>query len=310
MPQDSTTLATNLTDSAQLQDSINALLKNQTPVHTDPYNDALSGQGELLLIYFCVIMLVILSPTVINAIRFYFKKKQKTKEYESNEVVFDNLLQHYNPYYKSLNAEYKSRFMKRVLQFMEAKDFKYIDIGQEDMMPLLISSAAVQLTFGLNNFMLDYFKTIFVVRDNYTYGLYNVPFEGHVSEDGIYLSWSNFIRQYNDYTDGENVGLHELAHALGYVNFTVDDGQDKWFHNEFLNFSKTARPVFERMKDGEDNLLNKYAATNYNEFWAVCVETFFERAETFRQQQPDLYFALCKLLNQDPMTENKILNAL
>ena len=78
---------------------------------------------------------------------------------------------------------------------MGSKDFKYIDIQPEEMMPLLISGAAVQLTFGLNNYLLDYFKTIYVLRDNYRYGLYNMPFEGHVNEEGIYLSWNNFIRE-------------------------------------------------------------------------------------------------------------------
>ena len=50
-------------------------------------------------------------------------------------------------------------------------------------MPLLISSAAIQLTFGLENYLLDHFTTIYVLKDNYRYGLYNTPFEGHVSEE-------------------------------------------------------------------------------------------------------------------------------
>ena len=188
---------------------------------------------------------------------------------------------------------------------MGSKDFKYIDIQPEEMMPLLISGAAVQLTFGLNNYLLDYFKTIYVLRDNYRYGLYNMPFEGHVNEEGIYLSWNNFIREYNDYSDGQNVGLHELAHALTYVTFSVQEGMDKTFHDKFKDFSKVARPVLEQIQSGETNLLDKYAATNYQEFWAVCIENFFERSVEFREQLPSLYFALCHLLNQDPLTPRK-----
>jgi Mlc titration factor MtfA (ptsG expression regulator) len=190
---------------------------------------------------------------------------------------------------------------------MEEKDFQYVEIEQEDIMPVLISGAAIQLTFGLERFLLDHFKTIYVVRDNYTYGLFNVPFEGHVNDEGIYLSWNNFLREFNNYTDGENVGLHELAHALTYVNFTVDDVRDDWFYANFPKFSKIARPVFEKMQKGENIFLNKYAATDYNEFWAVCVETFFECPEKFRQELPDLYFSLSHLLNQDPLTEQKII---
>lgn len=109
-----------------------------------------------------------------------------------------------------------------------------------------------------------------------------------------------------DYPDGQNVGLHEMAHALTYVNFTVREGRDKAFHDHFTEFSAVARPIFERMRAGEANLLDTYAATNYEEFWAVCIETFFERSNAFRKHLPELYVSLCSLLNQDPLTAEKI----
>lgn len=233
------------------------------------------------------------------------KKKKLTRVYQDKHQDFDGILARYNPYYKSLDGAGRDRFLKRVLIFMEFKDFKYIDIEAEEKMPLLISSAAIQLTFGLESFLLDYFKTIYILKDNYRYGLYNVPFEGHVGDDGIYLSWSNFIREFADYSDGQNLGLHEMAHALTYVNFTVQDGRDTSFHDKFTDFSAVARPVFERMQAGETTVLDTYAATNYQEFWAVCVETFFERPTPFKRQLPELYLSLCTLLNQDPLTPGK-----
>ncbi len=174
-------------------------------------------------------------------------------------------------------------------------------------MPLLVSATAIQLTFGLKHYLLDYFETIYILKNDYTYGSSAVPFEGHVSDDGIYLSWDNFLREYSDYTDGENVGLHEMAHALTYVNFTVQDGIDDSFRKKFYEFSPIARPVFERLQAGESMLFDKYASTSYDEFWAVCIETFFERPFPFREQQPELYAALCSLLNQDPATADKVL---
>lgn len=220
---------------------------------------------------------------------------------------FDSLLSRNNPYYRSLTPEGRNRFLHRVLLFIEGKNFEYIDIRREEAMPLLVSAAAVQLTFGLDHFQLDYFKTIYIIKDKYRYGLYNVPFEGHVSADGIYLSWTHFVREFTDYSDGQNVGLHEMAHALTYVNFTVQEGQDNTFHQSFASFSEVARPVFQRMQAGETNLLNAYAASSYQEFWAVCIETFFERSASFKAQIPELYGSLCTLLNQDPLTPEKLL---
>jgi Mlc titration factor MtfA (ptsG expression regulator) len=163
------------------------------------------------------------------------------------------------------------------------------------------------LTYGLDHFLLDYFSTIYVVSNKYTYGLAATPYEGHVSQDGIYLSWADFTREYAEYGDGQNVGLHEMAHALTYVNFTAHEGRDPTFHDAFVHFSAVARPVYERMKAGETNILNPYAATNYQEFWAVCIETFFERSPDFSNRLPELYTALCTLLNQDPLTTEKLL---
>jgi Mlc titration factor MtfA (ptsG expression regulator) len=48
-----------------------------------------------------------------------------------------------------------------------------------------------------------------------------------------------------------------------------------------------------------DTMLDNYAATNYNEFWAVCVETFFEKPGQLNEQMPELYEALSDLLNQN-----------
>ncbi|HVS97567.1 MAG TPA: zinc-dependent peptidase, partial [Puia sp.] len=159
------------------------------------------------------------------------------------------------------------------------------------------------------HYLLDHFRTIHILKDRYRYGLYNQPFEGHVAEDGIYFSWNHFFREYTDYSDGQNVGLHEMAHALTYVNFTVQEGRDNTFHEHFTGFSAVARPIFERMQAGELTLLDPYAATNYHEFWAVCVETFFERSNALKKQLPELYSALCILLNQDPLTADKLLTS-
>jgi hypothetical protein len=266
-------------------------------------------------IYIVILLVAALLVWLLTLLGKRIHRQKVTQFYQKEHQVFDNQLSQYNPYYKSLDGSGRDRFLRRVSEFMKDKDFQYIDVVQEEIMPLLISSAAIQLTFGLENYLLDHFTTIYLLKDNYRYGLYNTPFEGHVSEEGIYLSWSNFLREFSDYSDGQNVGLHEMAHALVYVNFTSEDGIDQAFHDRFKDFSGVGRPIFEAMSGEDPNppgaaataLLGTYAATNYQEFWAVCVETFFERPAAFKRQIPTLYLALCTLLNQDPLTPDKIL---
>jgi Mlc titration factor MtfA (ptsG expression regulator) len=258
---------------------------------------------------FTTLVIVLVVAGASRRIMIGARQLRQRRLFETRSGDYDSLLNRCNPYYASLNKDGKERFLARVQHFIAIKTFKYIDIEPDESMPLLVGAAAVQLTYGLEHYLLDYFGTIHILKDRYRYGLYETPFEGHVSEDGIYLSWAHFLKEFTNYTDGQNVGLHEMAHALTYVNFTVREGRDKTFHDHFTAFSAVARPIFERMQSGETNLLDAYAATNYQEFWAVCIETFFERSNSFRRQLPELYDSLCSLLNQDPLTAEKILQS-
>ncbi|WP_315824863.1 zinc-dependent peptidase [Paraflavitalea speifideaquila] len=152
----------------------------------------------------------------------------------------------YLPYYRNLPPDQQQRFLRRTVVFMTTKQFEYVEIEPEERMPLLISATAVQLSFGLEHYLMDHFEKIFVMHHDYHYGFNSVPFQGHVTHDGIYLSWSNFLKGFDNYQDGDNVGLHEMAHALAYVNFNVNEGRDDGFHDRFFNFSLIGRKVFKK----------------------------------------------------------------
>lgn len=241
----------------------------------------------------------------------YYKNKTRSRKvkrvYDTKQVTYNNILHHFMPYYRNLSTANKERFMRRTLTFKEDKRFRFVELEEEEHMSLLISATAVQLTFGLDNYLMDHFRVIYVMRSTYRYGLYNIPFEGHVNETGIYLSWQNFVNAWADSTDGDNVGLHEMAHALTYVNFTANNGSDDGFKQRFRRFSRTGRAIFGRMQQGETFFLGNYASTNYEEFWAVCVENFFERPQLFKDQIPELYDAMCILLNQNMLTPQILL---
>ena len=253
-------------------------------------------------IIFLLIVVVAGSLSFTHYLRNRILAQKVKEQYVNKHHAYDAILQQYIPYYRNLNAALRDRFLKRTLIFRATKHFEFVEMEEEEHMSLLISAAAVQLTFGLQHFLMDHFHKIYIMKRSYHYGLFNVPFQGHVSEDGIYLSWNNFLNSYANYSDGDNVGLHEMAHALAYVNFPEHEheGEDEGFqYRWFKMFTTTGRQVFNRMQSGEMNLLGSYAATNYQEFWAVCVENFFERPSSFKIQLPELYDAICKLLNQD-----------
>lgn len=263
-----------------------------------------------------IIFLLIVVVTGGFAFAKYLRDRylaQQVKElYENKHTTYDAILNEYIPYYRNLDAVQKDRFLKRTLIWKASKHFEFVEMVEEEHMSILISATAVQLTFGLQHFLMDHFNKIYVMKRDYHFGLFNVPFQGHVSEDGIYLSWNNFLKSFANYTDGDNVGLHEMAHALAYVNFPEHehDGEDEVFQHRWRRtFTGIGHQVFDCMQAGEMTMLGSYAATNYQEFWAVCVENFFERPQTFQIQLPELYDAICKLLNQDLLKRGIFLEA-
>lgn len=259
---------------------------------------------EIVVIISLVLGILLLNRPVTTLVQSLYNRYQ-FKRFVVRETFYHSIVSRHLNYYNRLGLEEQRKFLFRTWLFEHSKNFRYIEVEQSPEMPILVSAVAVQLTFGLEKFKLNYFDDIFILRDDYHYGFYSRPFMGHVDQTGIYLSWDNFVKGISSQTPNCNVGLHEMAHALAYVNFITQTEEDKHFKREFPNFSKVARPIFTSMQQVEGaakNLLGDYAATNYHEFWAVAVEIFFESPVQFRHELPELYEAMATVLNQDPLS--------
>jgi Mlc titration factor MtfA (ptsG expression regulator) len=238
-----------------------------------------------------------------------------TKE---TETALRNLISLNISYFNSLTADLQKLFLYRVHHFRSIKHFHYIGMEELLEIPILISAAAVQLTLGLEKFELHYFHDIFITPDAYRFsgesenGSERDPsqeniFVGHVSPTGIYISWKYFLQGYADTTDNVNVAIHELAHALEHESFMEEAGVDPEFRHDFAQFSTVCGPAFAKRASEAASYLRDYAFTNVQEFWAVSVEAFFENPTALKEHMPELYGILCAILNQDPLTDNKIL---
>src|SRR5688500_8591944 len=66
-------------------------------------------------------------------------------------------------YFNDLPAEQKRRFVSRVHQFKNTKKFHFIGLENSDDTATLVSSSAIQVTFGLKNYLLSHFKDIYIL---------------------------------------------------------------------------------------------------------------------------------------------------
>jgi Mlc titration factor MtfA (ptsG expression regulator) len=260
----------------------------------------------IIIVVLVTAVLILHRPFSALFNRIYINRQQH--KFVECETFYHSVVSKYIRYYNRLELEDQRKFLFRTFLFRKSRRFHYIEVKESAEMPILISAVAIQLTFGLDKFMLNYFNDIYVLKDDYHYGFYSRPFMGHVDQSGIYLSWDNFVKGISGQTPYCNVGLHEMGHALAYVTFITETEEDKHFKKEFKNFSKVARPIFTNMQAGNRNLLGEYAAVNYHEFWAVSVETFFENPVCLKQDLPELYQAMVNLLRQDPLQMRSISN--
>jgi Mlc titration factor MtfA (ptsG expression regulator) len=168
-------------------------------------------------------------------------------------------------------------------------------------MPILISASAIQLTLGLKKFGLSHFSVIQVYPREFV-GL--EPFRilmGNVTGNTINIAWTHFLQGYRNGFDSQNVGLHEMAHALYYQNFESEVQVDKEFRAAFPAFQQISKTIFEQNKVMMIALYSNQAVDNYQEFWAESIEVFFENPAKMMKVFPELYDALGKVLNQDPL---------
>ena len=229
-----------------------------------------------------------------------------------SEEIFNNysfIIGSLFTYFNDMPQEQKARFVHRVHQFRAGKKFHFIGLEKSEDIAVLVSASAVQVTFGLKNFLLAHFRDIYVLADAYHMDSDEELYIGHVAPEGIYLSWKHFLYGYSHKTDNINVAVHEMAHALLYNNFFAQYGIDSHFRLNYEKFSNSTGPILADVITNRRSYLRSYAFSNLHEFWAVSVEAFFENPKGLKTNMPELYEALCRVLNQDPMTATKLLKS-
>lgn len=221
----------------------------------------------------------------------------------SNDIGLEEIepiLEKRYPYYVSLDPDLKEKFLERTQNFMRQKIFIMKNNEGYKEMPVLVSAAAIQLTFGLNDYLLPFYRYIQIYPREYLGdGLLKI-LAGNVENNVITIAWNQFLKGNEDLTDGSNVGLHEMSHALYFEKLIVEGAYAKDFCANYNHLLTACKEAYQTEITGQKNLYSDYADTDLQEFWAESVEIFFERPGELCTQYPAVYEAMKALLNQDP----------
>lgn len=222
---------------------------------------------------------------------------------ELNEIDLDRILLKRFKYYASLEHNLQLVFLKRLKLFMRKKIFIIKDDEGLREMPVLVSAAAIALTFGLKDYRLSFYRYIRIYPEEYIAEDSLKVLAGNVQQNIITIAWNHLLKGYNDFADGVNVGLHEMSHALYIQKIVIEKGYANAFLQKYNYLVMECKDAYNMEADGVKDLYSEYANTNLQEFWAESVELFFEKPRELYNHYPDVYEALKLLLNQE--TQNK-----
>jgi len=262
--------------------------------------------GSVMIWFLLLLILVIYALSVFMT--SWFMKRILPRPlifHRGLEKKYKIYLLKYFPFYNALSERQKITFEKRVQKFIDLKKFiprgSIREISPE--MKVMIAGSAIQLTFGYPNVYFRHFKRILIYPDNYYSTITRQYHKGEVNVRGlIVLSWRDFHAGFANPSDGINLGLHEMAHALRLINIVENDEFDFYEKQIMMQFDREAEIEIGRIKDSAmvPSIFRDYSFTNKEEFFAVAVELFFEKACLFKEYHPKVYKLLVEIFKIDP----------
>ncbi len=180
-------------------------------------------------------------------------------------------------------------------------------------MKVTIASQACLMLLGVNDYYFDNVKTILVYPKAFRRETSDGVNEGQSQHRAgeawqggpIILSWQDSLRGGRNEDDGQNVVIHEFAHALdgldgemgGSVMFDDAGSTQAWRRVVEQGYAELCQAKEQRRR----TLLDHYGATNRAEFFAVATETFFEQPSELSREHSELFTLLKKYYRVDPI---------
>lgn len=219
------------------------------------------------------------------------------------------ILENHFPYYRHLGEKHKTQFRKKLQIILSSKKFQgrggITEVTSE--MEILIGATLVMVTFGWSRLRLAHFHTIVIYPNTYYSTVNKVYHRGEVNPKHglIVVSWKCFVEGLADGKDGVNLGIHEIAHALKLANQIDTDGEKEFDKQAWATYKNLAPLEIQKIISGQNRFFRESASLNEHEFFAVALESFFERPEDFQKHLPELYDSLVMLLRQNPIVLKK-----
>lgn len=208
------------------------------------------------------------------------------------------------PLYRGLDDAARVRFDRDVAFVLDEWNFEAVGVAEvTDERRASVAAGAAILLHGHPDWEMPSRHTALFYPerfdDDYLTG-HRGDLDGMAHAQGpVILAVDAVDSDWADPHDGHNVVLHELAHLLDFKDYFMGEEPDL-LEPEFVpREDDLVEREMRRIRNGH-SILRRYGATNRAEFFAVSVESFFERPHMLGSRHPELYAALVAFFGYDP----------
>jgi hypothetical protein len=182
-----------------------------------------------------------------------------------------------------------------------------------DEMRVTIAAHACFLILNRETRYFPGFSTILVYPGAYLVD--EVIYDGEVATEGqdarsgeswhlgpVILSWQDVQESPTDNSYGYNVVMHEFAHKLDEENGDIDGVPVLAENSHYREWAEVLTKAYGASGHiaCKSEVLDDYAYTAPEEFFAVATETFFEKPVQMKQDLPEVYAQLARYYCVDP----------
>jgi Mlc titration factor MtfA (ptsG expression regulator) len=221
------------------------------------------------------------------------------------------------PIYKNMPAPLQGQLHQLVKQFLHQKKFVGCEgLEIDDEVRVTIAGQACLLLLNRRTRVYPGLHAVLVYPSAFLVPRKEIDAAGVVTEtrqdllgeswgDGrVVLSWDHVRRGAQDWTDGQNVVLHEFAHQLDSESGSNNGAPYLGSRQNYRSWAAVLSRDFASLRADamvrQQSVLDHYGATSPAEFFAVATETFFEKPYQLAERHPALFSEFEKYYRVDP----------
>lgn len=254
---------------------------------------------------------------------FGLKKKRRRKiKAQPFPPKWREIIRRNVPYFAFLTPEEQEELKGHVQVFLAEKRFEGAGgLKITDEIRVTIAAQACVLLLNREATYYPALKTVVVYPHDYAVkseeelpgGIVSEGMETRAGESWyrgeVILSWDAVARGAVDIRNGHNVVYHEFAHQLD-AEWGEHDGAPVLPRKSmYLAWARVLGREYEELIDNiahhRRTTLDRYAAENPAEFFAVVTEVFFEKPSQLKKYHPELYDQFTLFYQQNPAEKMK-----